>query len=305
MEPVFNRYSRFLKKKYGKTTYRVSVAAGFSCPVRAGGRGDTGCAFCDAEGSRAPYLGDLEHLEEQILQSIAFLSKRYKAELFLLYFQAFSNTYAPIDRLKEIYDRGLSVHDFKQLIVSTRPDCIDRERADLLASYIRPDFEVWTELGLQSANPDTLSRINRGHGVDDFLEAFHLLRSQGIKLAVHVIFGLPGEGLEDVLKTIRFLSALKPEALKIHDLHLPKASPLFTEFLKGELSLPSTERHLEYVARSLERIPPEMLIMRLSCDTPVERLGYPKRSIEKTWFYRTLEKKMRSEDSYQGKYYTH
>ena len=182
----FRSYGSYLTEKYGKRAYRVGVDAGFSCPNRENGRGGFGCAFCDEAGSRAAYIRNdngsypesdafkpcglpgyppgysAEAVRSQIDRGIAFLRRRYRAEVFLLYFQAYSGTYAPPEILKRIYDDALAAASFSELIVSTRPDCLDGEKADLLASYRRPDFDVWCETGLQTVHDKTLLAVRRG-----------------------------------------------------------------------------------------------------------------------------------------------
>ncbi len=301
-EPFFN-YSWYLKQKYGKKAYRIAVDAGFGCPHREGGRGEGGCVFCDASGSRAPYLGDITDMKRQIESASAFIRRRYGAEVFLLYFQAFTNTNAAVKQLRKIYDSALTVLDFRELIVSTRPDCIDKAKTGLLAGYRDRGIDVWVELGLQSAGDRTLKRISRGHSRDDFTRAAALLKSAGIKVAAHVIFGLPGESESDILHTIRYIAAMGVDGIKIHDLHVPKASQLYPLYLSGELSLPCRERHLEYCIKALEVLPPSTVIMRLTCDSRKEDLGFPRRQIDKAVFYQNLRKEMKKRATFQGKYF--
>jgi radical SAM protein (TIGR01212 family) len=178
---------------------------------------------------------------------------------------------------------------------------VDSERAALLAGYRRRGLEVWAELGLQSGCDATLERIRRGHTVADFLRAFGLLRQAGVKLAVHLIFGLPGEGLEQILETVRLVAGLEPEGVKIHNLHIPRGSPLAAEHLAGELVAPCAGRHLEYVVRALELLPPETLILRLTCDTPADRLAAPRGFAPKAAFYREVRSALQARGSRQGR----
>ena len=322
MESLFLRYGRYLRDTYGETAYRVAVDAGFSCPNRGPDRSRRGCTYCDEYGSRAPYqerawrgadgAGDpdarrRESIRLQVEGGLAFLRSRYGARIFLLYFQAFSGTYAPVETLRRTYDfaldlpPSLGLPPFRELIVSTRPDCIDREKADLLAAYRSDTREVWVELGLQSAFDETLERINRGHTFGYFTAAFGLLRDRNVKLAVHLIFGLPGEGLEAVLETTRRVAALRPEGIKIHNLHIPRGTAMLEEYGLGEITVPSSRRHLEYVIRALELLPPDTVIMRVTCDTPKERLILPRRFWDKGRFYSELRGEMRRRGTYQGR----
>ena len=314
--PFFS-YSRYLKQKYGQAVYRVSVDAGFSCPNRGPGRAGPGCLYCDEHGSRAPYLGRAhggalrqgaagsrdwrEELRQQIDSGRRFLRSRYGAAQYILYFQAFSGTYAPVERLRRIYDFALGCAPFRELAVSTRPDCLDRSKAQLLASYRSESFDVWVELGLQSASDESLRRINRGHTVAQFEEAFRICRSLDLKLTVHLIFGLPGEGAPEILRTIDYVAGLKPEGVKIHNLHIPKGCPLYGEYLSGELTVPCAGRHLEYTLRALERLPEEIVIMRLTCDTPESRLAAPLGFPPKARFLERLREEMLRRGTRQGR----
>ncbi len=313
--PFYN-YSSYLKKKYNCAAYRVSVDAGFSCPNRGQDRRDPGCTYCDGYGSKAVYLRNkngqayletppktLAKLEEQIKMSVAFLQKRYKAQAFLLYFQAFSNTFGPVKNLKKIYDYCLCAAPFKELIVSTRPDCISPDNAELLSSYKKHDFDVWVELGLQSASDKTLERIKRGHTLAHFNKAYTLLKTLGIKVAVHLIFGLPGEGMEDILKTIDYIAGLAPDGVKIHNLHIPDGTEMYNEYLCGELSVPASLRHREYTIKALERLPSETIIMRLTCDTPENHLAAPRNFMPKGTFYNSIREEMIKRETYQSKYF--
>ncbi len=203
---LFYSYSKYLKALYKAPAYRVSIDAGFSCPNREAGRAGYGCTYCDEYGARAMYIRKEKELsiKEQVENAVVFLKKRYNAKILLLYFQAFSSTFAKTKKLKEIYDYTLSLADFKELIVSTRPDCITEENIDLLASYKKKGYDVWVELGLQSGSDISLKGLNRGHTVLQFYKAYHLLKKRGIKVAIHLIFGIPGETLEMILSTIRY-----------------------------------------------------------------------------------------------------
>jgi hypothetical protein len=300
---VFNNYSQYLKTKYNTQVYRVSVDAGFSCPHRGLDRSRPGCTFCDNQGARAPYLGDENNVKSQIEGGIQFLKKRYNAKDFLLYFQAFSNTFAPIETLKNIYDTALQVYPFKELIISTRPDCINEAIARLLATYKQPDREVWLELGLQSGHDMTLQRINRGHGVADFLKAYRFLKAKELKITIHLIFGLPGEDWPEIEETIRFVAGLKPDGIKIHNLHIPFQSEMYVEYLQGELTAPLSDKHLQWVIQALERLPPHTVVMRLTCDTVTDQLAAPRRFLSKGAFYDALRHEMRKQNTWQGRLY--
>ncbi|MFP4362236.1 MAG: TIGR01212 family radical SAM protein [Spirochaetia bacterium] len=299
----FHRYSRYLKNKYGTKVYRIGVDAGFSCPNRGKDRTTGGCIYCEARGAKAPYLLECQDLHRQIEKSIAFMKQRYSATKFLLYFQAFSSTYAQVDELKRVYDAALCAADFTGLVVSTRPDCVDEEKADLLASYRRKDYSVWVELGLQSMHNSTLRTINRGHSLEDFIKAYRMLTKRGINVAVHLIFGLPGEGEKQILETVRFVSSLAPDGVKIHNLHIPYNTPIFKMYERGEIQPLQPEEHLDLVIKALELLPPETVILRVTCDTPDRLLAAPRNFPDKNRFYQMLDAALEAQNTYQGKYF--
>lgn len=313
-EPFFS-YGSYLKIKYGVPAFRVGIDAGFSCPNRENGRLSPGCSYCDAFGARAMYQRiegalsvhvdeDLKQdIKQQTIKAVEFLKKRYKAEKLLLYFQAFSSTHGSAEHLKVVYDYALSLQNYSELIVSTRPDCLDRSRIELLASYKERGLDVWVELGLQSSNDETLKRINRGHSVADFKAAYDMLREYGIKTAVHLIFGLPGEDSAVIAETCRYAAGLNPEGIKIHNLHIPYNTPLYNEFLKGEVDAPTTEEHLEWVISALEMMPKSTVVMRLTCDSREDERAAPKGFLKKTEFYNLLRNEMLQRETFQGRLY--
>lgn len=302
---LFMKYSDYLKNKYGETVYRVGVDGGFSCPNRGEDRFNPGCSFCDVYGVRSTYLGEDEiiSLEEQIRKSIAPLKKRYDAHKYILYFQAYSSTWGTVAQLKKTYDAGLALENFVELVVSTRPDCIDEEITELLSSYRTEDFDVWVELGLQTAHDSSLERINRGHDRDCFEKAYKLLKAAGVKITVHMIFGLPGEDHREIMESVDYLASLKPDGVKFHNLHIPSGSPLYQEFSAGELSFPDSRRHVLYVVDALERIPPETIIMRMTTDTPKLRHKVPGAFLNKSSVYNLVRDELQRRGTHQGFHY--
>ena len=320
----WNNYREYLQKKYGTSLYRVGVDGGFSCPNRTKER-QGGCTFCDGTGSIAVYqrtsesafrhdssfdegvseeiLLRFQSIENQINKGLEFIHRRYKAKLAALYFQSWTNTYDSVNNLKYIYDMALSCGDFSEFIVSTRPDCVEDDVADLLASYITKDREVWVELGLQSASDETLKRINRGHSLSDYIKCVDVLHQRGIKVCTHVIIGLPGEGREDFIKTARALNDVGSEGVKIHNLHIPGGTNMAEEYLEGEITSWSTERYMNEVEYFLRLLNPEMIIERLVCETPSHRLMAPRHFMDKSLFLRTLNDKMERDNTRQGDLY--
>ena len=320
----WNNYREYLLNKYGTSLYRVGVDGGFSCPTRTKER-QGGCTFCDGTGSIAVYqrtsesafrhdssfdegvseevLLRFQSIENQIKKGLEFIHRRYKAKLAALYFQSWTNTYDTADNLKHIYDMALSCGDFSEFIVSTRPDCVEDDVADLLAGYITKDREVWVELGLQSASDETLRRINRGHTLSDYVKCMERLHKRGIKVFTHVILGLPGEEREDFTKTAKVLNEVGSEGVKIHNLHIPGGTKMAEEYLEGEITSWSTERYMNEVEYFLRLLNPEMIIERLVCETPSHRLMAPRHFMDKSLFLRTLNDKMEKDNTRQGDLY--
>ena len=320
----WNNYREYLLNKYGTSLYRVGVDGGFSCPNRTKER-QGGCTFCDGTGSIAVYqrtsesafrhdssfdegvseevLLRFQSIENQIKKGLEFIHRRYKAKLAALYFQSWTNTYDTADNLKHIYDMALSCGDFSEFIVSTRPDCVEDDVADLLAGYITEDREVWVELGLQSASDETLRRINRGHTLSDYIKCMERLHKRGIKVCTHVILGLPGEEREDFIETAKVLNKVGSEGVKIHNLHIPGGTKMAEEYLEGEITSWSTERYMNEVEYFLRLLNPEMIIERLVCETPSHRLMAPRHFMDKSLFLRTLNDKMEKDNTRQGDLY--
>ncbi len=299
----YTSYSRWLRETFGRRVYRVAVDGGFSCPNR-GERTGAGCTFCAEDGSRAPYLGEASDVREQVRRAAGFLGARYKAKAFILYFQAFSATNAPPAALRRIYDEGLSAASFVGLTVSTRPDCVDAEKAALLASYRDRGLDVWVELGLESANDRTLERIGRGHDLECFRSAYRILKAAGLKVAVHLILGLPGETREDMERTAEAAASLLPDGVKIHNLHIPAGTVMAEEMARGEIAAPGPWSHLQYTIAVLERLPPSTVVMRLTTDTPASRLLSPRAFPDKQAFASLLAEEMRRRGTRQGARFT-
>lgn len=252
-------YSDYLKSKYGCKVYRVAIDAGFSCPNRASG----GCIYCNDNGSRASYINPGSPVNEQLETRIKYLKKVNDAKKFIAYFQAFTNTYAPVELLKKIYDEALDLEDIVGISIGTRPDAVDRKKLELIASY-KNRYEVWIEYGLQSIHDKTLKLINRGHLFNDFLKALHLTKEFGIPVCAHVILGLPGETGEEMLQTARKMRELGIEGIKIHLLHILKGSALEKIYKEGRIKLLEQDEYVRLVCDFLENLPENIIVQRLT-----------------------------------------
>lgn len=333
MSCPYNSYSSALQKRYGHKVFRIGIDAGFSCPNRCKNPDRSGCSYCDSMGARAAYLRtsessfnhasdfessidlmshqddnsklysfifDKEDIKAQVDRGVEFVRRRYKTDHFSAYLQSFSNTFAPLDKLKELYDYVVSLRPWEELIISTRPDCIDEKRLDLISSYKAQGLGVCIELGLQSGDDEILLSMGRGHDVKCFLDAARAVKDHGIDLCVHVLVGYPGERKAQLDKTIDVICTVHPDSIKIHNLNIVAGTRLFDEFLQGEVKAPCFTRHLETVIYILRRIPSDIVIERLICETPSHRLASPRLFPDKNRFLRALEAEMLKRGAFQG-----
>ncbi|MFH0763875.1 MAG: TIGR01212 family radical SAM protein [Candidatus Omnitrophota bacterium] len=262
MKP-YNDYNTYLKNRFGCKVYRIGLDAGLSCPNRDGTKGIGGCIYCDALASRAPYADSKNSIANQLAERIKYLTESMGAAKFIAYFQAFTNTYASIETLKNIYDQALGFNEVVGISIGTRPDAVDRDKLELISSY-KKRFDVWMEYGLQSIHDKTLVRINRAHSFADFLEALRLTREFDIPVCAHVILGLPGETRADMIKTANSITNLKINAVKIHLLHVLKGSRLEELYNKGEVSVLGQDEYVNLVCDFLEHLSPDIIIERLT-----------------------------------------
>ncbi len=252
-------FNDYLFQKFGKKVYKITLDAGFSCPNRDGAISKGGCIFCDDSGSFSMAHSSRLSVKEQVQTAILNLPKRFKAEAFLAYFQAFSNTYASLDVLKKTYDDAFSDDRVVGISIGTRPDCVDSEKLDLISTYKNP----WLELGLQSAHNKTLELINRGHNFETFEKAYILAKEKGIKVCVHIILGLPGETPKDMLQTARILSKLNVDGIKLHALTVLENTPLARIYAKNPIPLLSEDEYCNLVCDIIEILPPETTVHRV------------------------------------------
>jgi len=272
---TITKFSTYLKERFNAKVYKVSVDAGFSCPNRDGTIGREGCSYCDNKTfSFLKRSGDQPSLDDQIAQGIEAVKKKFKAEKFIIYFQPHTNTYAPLDKLKETYDVVRKFKDIVGISIATRPDCIDEKILSLIDTYAG-DYEVWIEYGLQSIYNETLLAINRGHTYEDFLKALELTRRYRVKVCAHIIIGLPGETEEMILNTAKAMADLKIEGIKIHPLHVVKGTPLATLFKNGGCRAFSFSEYLDLLTKFLDLLWPKTVVQRISAYCPPNLLIAP------------------------------
>lgn len=295
----YNLFSAHLKELFGARVHKISVDAGFSCPNRGGTRELPGCLFCDPGGSGAVGIDRAAPVARQIEQGKEVMVRKYKARHFMAYFQPFSNTWAPLERLRALYDEALSVPGVIGLSVGTRPDCLPADVLDLLAEYHRRTY-LWLELGVQSVHDATLRFLRRGHGYGDFLRAFADARERGVRVCAHVILGLPGEGREEMLATADEMARLRVDGIKIHLLHVLRGTPLGDLYEGGGVKVLGREEYVELAADFLERLHPQTLVQRLTGDGPRDLLLAPLWSLNKWEVLNAIDGEMARRGSRQG-----
>ncbi len=297
----YKQYSQYLKDLFNCKVYKITLDAGFTCPNRDGTISTGGCVFCEDGGSFSQAHSENLSITEQLNVSIKKLKKRFGAQKFISYFQAYSNTYAPVEKLKIFYDEAVSHPDAVGLSIGTRPDCVDEEKIKLINSYA-DNYEVWIEYGLQSIHNKTLKALNRGHSVEDFVEAYHLTRKHGknIKICVHVIAGLPGETKEEMLETARFLASIGIDGIKIHLLCVLKGTELENIYNRGGFNSLSAEDYVDIVCDYLEILPPETIIHRLAGNGLKKILVAPKWLPEKFKILNLIDREFERRGTFQG-----
>ena len=297
--PRYNAFSEELKRVFGCKVQRLSVDAGFTCPNRDGSVGTQGCIFCGGKGSGSYGIlqgggvaGQLEHAKEVMV-------RKYKAARFIAYFQSYSNTYAPVERLRALYDEALGVADVVGLIVGTRPDCLPEETLDLLAEYARRCY-FWLELGLQSPLDRTLSAIGRGHDLASFTAAVEQCQKRGIRVCAHIILGLPGESREEMLSGAEFLNRCGVEGVKIHLLHVMRGTRLAELYQAGEVPLLDRDSYVGLACDFLERLDPKIVVQRLTGDGNRKDLIAPLWSLAKFEVLNCIDHELERRKTRQG-----
>lgn len=297
--------SGYLKSKFGTRLQKVTIDAGFTCPNRDGFRSTGGCAFCNNDAFNPSYCKPEKSIAQQIAQGMKFHEKRYKrATKFVAYFQAFSNTYAPLPVLKERYGEALQQEGITGLIIGTRPDCIDDEKLEYLAR-LAEDYYIVIEYGIESIYNKTLERINRGHSWEEAVRAVELTKQYGIRCGAHFIFGLPGESRKEMQDSVDLVSALPLNSIKFHQLQIVKGTRFEKEYLEDptHFELFSLEEYIEFIVEYLSHLNPEFVIERLAGETQPSICVSDRWGLRYDQVLQRIEKRMEELDTWQGKLY--
>ena len=305
-EHRYNSYADWFGRLFGKRVQKVSINAGFTCPNRDGSLGYGGCTYCLNEAFIPAYCTPEKSVTEQIEQGISFHRRRYRrADAFLAYFQAYTNTYADTAKLMALYDQALSHPAVAGIVIGTRPDCVSSDLLDRLALIAREQF-VMVEYGIESVSNETLRRINRGHDFAASVRAVKETAARGLNTGAHLIFGLPGESRSQITESAGVISSLPLKSIKIRQLQLIRGTVMADEYKKdpAAFDLYSLEEYLDLVISFCERLNPSVLIDRISGEAPPRLLDDPRdwhmRSDE---IFRLFEQRLAERDTWQGRLY--
>jgi uncharacterized protein len=297
--PRYNAFSEELKNVFGCRVQRLSVDAGFTCPNRDGSVGVDGCIFCGGKGSGSFGILHGAGVAEQLEHAKEVMVRKYKAARFIAYFQSFSNTYAPVEHLRKLYDQALAVPDVVGLIIGTRPDCLPEATLDLLAAYARRCY-FWLELGLQSALDRTLTAIGRGHDLASFNSAVAGCHARGIRVCAHIILGLPGESREEMLAGAEFLNRSGVAGVKLHLLHVMRGTVLADQYLEKKVRVLDRDEYVGLVCDFLERLDPGIVVHRLTGDGNRKDLIAPLWSLQKFEVLNCIDRELERRGTRQG-----
>lgn len=302
----FNSYSDWFSAYFGKRVQKVSINAGFTCPNRDGSKGRGGCTYCNNEAFTPAYCTPDKSVTEQIERGILFHRKRYRrADSYLAYFQAYTNTYSDIERLRSLYEEALNYPAVTGLVIGTRPDCINSELLDYLEEMSRRYFIV-VEYGIETVSDRTLTRINRGHDFASAVKAVNDTSSRGIYTGGHLIFGLPGESRSGIAESAAVISEMPINALKIRQLQLVKGTPMAEEYRSHpeDFDLYSADEYVELVMAFCERLSPAIMIERISGEAPPRMLDDPRSwQMRSNELFRLFEQRLEATGTWQGRLY--
>ena len=292
---LYRNLSGYFREKYGRRLSKICIDGGFSCPNRDGRISHGGCIYCGERGA-GEHIDPCLSIEEQVRCALADASEE---DMFVAYFQNFTNTYAPVNILKERYDAALIDGRIKLLAIGTRPDCIDREIAQLIASY-KDRVDVWVELGLQTASDETADIINRGYHRDAFEKAMALLNEYDIPVVIHLIIGLPGENEDSIKQTVEYINCFNIFGIKIHSIYVMSGTVLEKMYRSGEYEPPSMDYYTDMAAYILTHIDPDITVHRLTGDCPKDMLVAPSWNARKNDIIQTIVDKMAKKHLRQG-----
>ncbi|NLI13215.1 MAG: TIGR01212 family radical SAM protein [Peptococcaceae bacterium] len=301
-EARYNQYSEHLVKKFGEKVYKLPVNLPGTCPNRDGRSGVGGCVFCDEKGSGFDCLPETLSIKRQLEENKVFFRKRFNAQKYIVYFQAFTNTYLPLDRFRANILEAVEVDDLVGISVSTRPDCVNDHYLDFLQG-VREDkkLDINIEIGLQTVNYHTLSRINRGHSLAEFIDAVLRIKKRGFETCAHLILNLPWDDSSDAVENAKILSALGIEYVKLHSLYVVRGTPLGDMYQRGEIEITTLDDYVARVVEFLEYLDPGIVVQRLVGKGPRAQLLFSNWGISWWLVKQRIEDCLVRLDTFQGK----
>lgn len=296
----YNSLNYFLRNKFNEKIYKISLDGGFGCPNRDGKISFGGCTFCSERGS-GDYAGNrILSITDQFKDRKKIMEKKWKDGKYIAYFQAYTNTYAPVNELRKKYEEALCQENVVGISIATRPDCLSEEVMDLLEEINKKTY-LWVELGLQTINDETARKFNRGYEFKTFQEGLKKLQDRNIEVVVHTILGLPGETKEDMIKTVDYVAHSGVQGIKFHLLHLMKNTKMVEDYDKGDLILLEQDEYINIICESISMLPEDMVVHRLTGDSPRDALIGPMWSLKKWEVLNSIDKKLVDDDIWQGK----
>jgi len=305
MKARYLNYNQILKSEFSERVQKISINAGFTCPNRDGSKGTGGCTYCNNQTFSPEYCQSSKSIRDQVEEGIAFFHHKYKAQLYLAYFQSYTNTYDSPDNLKTIYEEALSYPNVVGLVVGTRPDCVNDELLDYFAGLAKK-YYVMIEYGIESTQDETLRFINRGHDYACAEKAIRDTASRGIRVGAHIILGLPKEERETILSHAGILSQLPITTLKIHQLQLVRGTKMALQFIEHPewFHLYNADEYIDLAIDFVERLNPEIAIERFVSQSPKELLIAPEWGLKNFEFTAKIEKCLRERDAWQGRLFS-
>ena len=299
----YKSFTSFIRNKFGGRVQKVCINAGFTCPNKDGTKGTGGCTYCNNNTFNPDYCKPIKPIKVQINEGIEFFAKKYKAQKYLAYFQASTNTYAPLVDLQKMYEEALEHKQVIGLVIATRPDCIKDDVLDYLESLVNRGFFIKLEFGLESTNDETLRVINRCQTHDDAIDAFNRACGRGIHLGAHLILGLPGENRQDMLDHARKVSQLPIDTLKIHHLQIVKHTMMAFQFRnKPEMfTFMELDDYIDLVVDFIELLNPNIILERFFSESPASMLIYPKYGLKNFEVKYLVEKRLEERNAKQGR----
>lgn len=291
----------YLRKKFGGKVFKISLDGGFSCPNRDGKISRGGCIFCSERGA-GDFAGNRNlSIAEQFYNIKKMMNKKWKEGKYIAYFQAYTNTYAPVEVLRKKYEEAIKQEGVVGMAVATRPDCLGEDILELLQEFSEKAY-IWVELGLQTSNEHTAKRINRGYNLSVFEKSVYNLRKRNIDVVTHMIMGLPGEEKSDMINTVKYISNQDIQGVKFHLLHLMKDTPMVQLYNEGKLRFMEQREYVDIICRALSSTRSDIVIHRLTGDSPRNLLIEPKWSLKKWEILNEIDKAMKDKKIYQGIY---